>query len=215
MLFPFSQIFEVVCLFFAFRYLTGTEKSFWKSFRWFLLVTVLLETAGFILQNTGGNNHWIYNLYLPIEVLFKFYVFYKLCKGYFKVQYWLLGFLAIFAILYLSESIDNGFREYSYVSNSVASVAIIILCCFYFYYFLKKEEYVNIYEHAPFWVITALFFFYLGTTACNIFFNYLASIYVKQHIPIRYITFTMLNFIMYGCWSYSFVCKYRQTISSS
>lgn len=215
MLFPVSQIIELICLVIAFRYLGAVESRFWKSFRWFLLITVLFEITGFTLSYLHINNHGVYNLYLPIETLFKYYVLYRLCRDYFKVQYWIMGFLAVFGILYLYQSIDSGFSQYSYIANSVMSVSMIIICCFYFYYFLKKEEYVNIYQHAPFWIITSLFFFYLGSTACNLFFTYLASIYVKQHIPIRFITFSLLNFIMYSCWSYSFICKYRQAKSLS
>ena len=152
---------------------------------------------------------------MPIEVLFKYFVLYRLCRDYFRVEYIVVPFLLAFTGLWVYESTDSHFEKYSVMANSVASVGILIISCLYFYHFLKKEEYVNIYEHAPFWIITALFFFYLGGTACNLFFNYLASIYIKQHIPVRYITFTLLNFIMYGCWSYSFLCKYRQAISSS
>jgi hypothetical protein len=215
MLFPFSQVFEIICLIIAFRYLGKVNNSFWGSFRWFLLFTVIVEITGYTMREKGINNHGLYNLYMPVESIFKYYVLYRLCRNYFRVEYWIIPFAVIFGILYLYESIDSGFSRYSYITNSVMSVSIVITCCLYFYYFLKKEEYVNVYLHAPFWIITSLFFFYLGSTACNIFFYYLSNIYATQHIPVRFIIFALLNFIMYGCWSYSFVCKYRQTISSS
>lgn len=215
MLFPFSQVFECTCLAFAFSYLPGKKAGYWRYFKWFLLVTVLTEMAGFTLLSFSQPNHWLYNIYIPIEILFKSYLLYKLCSPYFRVTRWLVPGLALFGVVYLYESFNSSFSAYSFMSNSLASMGIIIICCLYFYYFLKKEEYVNIYTHAPFWIITGLFFFYFGSTACNLFFNYLASIYVKQHIPVRYITFSVLNFILYGCWSYSFVCKYRHPISSS
>lgn len=214
MLFPYSLLFEIVCLFLAFRYLDKKNGN-WGYFRWFMLLTVIVETTGFILLTLRHPNHWLYNIYLPLEMGFKFYILYILCYRYFRVELLLAPFLLLFAGFYLYESIGSGFSKYSFMSNSIGSIGIIIICCSYFYHFLKKEDYVNIYVHAPFWIITGLFFFYFGTTACNIFFNYLASIYVKQHLPIRYIVFTMLNFILYGCWSYSFICKYRQPISSS
>jgi len=215
MLFPFSQVFEIICLIIAIRFLQPVKSPFWRSFRWFMLITVLVEVTGHILRYYDINNHGIYNLYMPVEALYKYYVLYWLCRDYFKVEYWLIPFAGIFFILYLYESIDKNFSQYSYITNSVMSVSMVIVCCLYYYYFLKKEEYVNIYEHAPFWIITALFFFYLGSTACNVFWYYLTTIYKTQHIPVRFIIFALLNFIMYGCWSYSFICKYRQTISSS
>lgn len=215
MLIPLTQTAEVVCLFFAFRYLKKSKGSFWGSLRWFMLFTVLVEIAGHTLLTMNIPNHWLYNLYLPVEMLFKYYLLYRICDAYFQVKYLALPFILLFGILYIYESVLSGFKEYSVWSNSVASVGILAMCCSYFYYFLKKEEYVDIYQHAPFWLVTALFFFYLGGTACNIFFKYLADIYAKQHIPIRYIIYTLLNFIFYGCWSYSFVCRYREKTSSS
>ncbi|NCI47820.1 hypothetical protein GWC94_14280 [Sediminibacterium sp. WSJ-3] len=179
-----------------------------------MLFTVMVEIAGHAMLSMNVPNHWLYNLYLPVEMLFKYYLLYKICNGYFPVKYLAVSFLALFGLLYAYEGIASGFNEYSVWSNSAASVGILTICCFYFYYFLKKEEYVDIYQHAPFWIVTALFFFYLGGTACNVFFKYLANIYEKQHIPVRYIIYTLLNFIFYGCWSYSFVCRYRQTTSS-
>lgn len=214
MLFPFSILFEIACLFLAWRYL-DKKKGNWGYFRWFMLLTVIVEIIGFTLLTLKHPNHWLYNIYLPLEMGFKFYILYKLCYRYFRVEFLLATSLLFFAGFYFYESFSSGFSKYSFMSNSIGSIGIIIICCSYFYHFLKKDDYVNIYAHAPFWIITGLFFFYFGTTACNIFFNYLASIYVKQHIPIRYIVFTMLNFILYGCWSYSFICKYRQPISSS
>jgi MFS family permease len=215
MLFPFSQVFEVVCLIIAFLYLSVYRNSFWGSFRWFMLITVIVEIIGHTLQYRSIPNHWVYNLYMPIETFYKYYILYRLCRDYFRVERWLIPFSGIFLILYLYESINSDFSRYSYITNSVMSVSIVIVCCLYYYYFLKKEEYVNIYEHAPFWIITALFFFYLGSTACNVFWYYLSKIYADQQIPVRFIIFALLNFIMYGCWSYSFICKYRQTTSSS
>lgn len=215
MLFPFTQIAEIICLVIAFRFLTGEKGSFWNTFRWFMLVTVLVEIAGHTMLTMNIPNHWLYNLYLPVEMVFKYFILFRICERYFRVSYLVIPFMVLFWALYLYDSISAGFTEYGVRSNSVASVGILAICCSYFYYFLKKEEYVDIYQHAPFWIVTALFFFYLGGLACNVFFKYLASIYARHHIPIRYIIYTLLNFIFYGCWSYSFICRYRKTTSSS
>jgi hypothetical protein len=215
MLFPFSQVFELICMIIAFRYLGAVKNSFWGSFRWFMLITVVVEITGHTISYYERSNHALYNLYMPVETFFKYYVLYRLCKDYFKAAYLVIPFAVIFSVLYLYESIASNFTSYSYIANSVMSISIVIICCLYYYYFLKKEEYVDIYKHAPFWIITPLFFFYLGSTFCNVFWSYLSNIYKSQHIPVRFIIFTLLNFIMYGSWSYSFICKYRQTISSS
>lgn len=214
MLLPFGTIAEYVCLFCAFRFLWNENDRQWALFKWFMLFTVAVETVGYINLVQNQSNHWLYNIYLPFEMGFKYFVLYRLCRPYFRVGPWIALFMAVFACLYAFEGIQSHFAKYSVQANSVGGLGIFIICCAYFYHFLKKDEYVNIYNHAPFWVITGLFFFYLGGTACNLFFNILAEIYMKQHVPVRYIIFTILNFILYGCWSYSFACRYRQRISS-
>lgn len=213
LLFPFSEIMEVICLASSFFYLSNGKVGYWGYFRWFMLFTLLLEFTGYILYFIYHlNNHWLYNINLPVEIIFISAVLYKICSPYFKVQYWLLPGLSLFASFYFYESMHSHFLSYSIISNNIASVMIIIICCLYFYFFLKKEEYVDIYKHPPFWIIAGLFFFYFGSTACNIFYTYLASINLKQQIPVRFIIFALLNFILYSCWMRAFLCKYRQTI---
>ncbi len=210
--FPFNEVIEAVCLYMAFRFLSNEKLGYLRQFRWFMLLTVLVESAGFTIRLIYHlSNHWLYNLYLPIEISFISWVLYKVCIPYFKVKKVLIPGLVIAGGLYLFESLKSQFTEYSLLSNSVASLMIILICCLYFYYFLKKEEYVNIYKHYPFWLVTGLFFFYLGTSACNVFYDYLASINFKQNLPVRYMTFVVFNFILYSCWSYAFLCRYRQT----
>ena len=211
--FPFSEVIESICMLLSFVYLSNGKVGYWSYFRWFMLFTVALELTGFTLYFVYHlNNHWLYNINLPIEFAFVSGVLYKICSPYFKVLVWLVPGFLLFTGFYLYESINSHFTLYSVISNNIASVIIIIISCFYFYHFLKKEEYVNIYQHPPFWIITGLFFFYFGSTACNVFYNYLASINLKQQIPVRFITFAILNFILYSCWIRAFLCKYRQTI---
>lgn len=180
-------------------------------FRWFMIVTVLAECTGFTLRTVYHQpNHWVYNIFLFVEIFFTGWILYKCCKDYFPVLKVIIPCLTVSLCLYVYESIRSGFTAYSTLSNDVLTVMTILVCCLYYYYFLKKEEFVNIYQHYPFWVVTGLFFFYLGTSACNIFFDYLAIINSTQNKPIRYLTFVVLNFILYSCWSYSFLCRYRQ-----
>jgi hypothetical protein len=215
MFIPFGLIVEYVCMIFAFRYLAGEKNVLWSSFKWFMLLTVVVETVGYVLLVSDIVNHGMYNIYLPLETFFKFYILYLLCRDYFKVSYIVVPFLLLFSAIWIYDSVITDFTKYGVRSNSVASLGILVICCAYFYFFLKKEEYVNIYEHPPFWIITGLFFFNLGGMAVFVFFDYLASIYLKQHIPIRFIIFTLLNFMLYGCWSYSFLCRYRNKALSS
>jgi len=213
--FPFVILFEAACLVFSILFLANKKVGWWRAFIAFLLLTVCVETAAYaivVLSHRTKSNHWLHNLFLPVETVFTGWILYKISITYFNSKPWTLTGLAVFFFLYFYESIRSGFTEYSILANSMASVWIIIMCCLYYYYLLKQDEYITITKHAAFWIVAGCFFFYFGTTACNLFYIYLESINIKQKIPIRFFIFAALNFIFYASWSYAFLCKYRQTI---
>lgn len=187
-------------------------------FIWFMLVVVVTENAGFYIYfHLHQLNHWLYNLYLPIEALFKFWIVYKICTPHFNSKPAVYTGVSIFTIVYLIESIQSGFTAYSSISNNVLSIWLIVMCLIYFYYLISHEtENLSIYQHAPFWIMAGLFFFYFVSTASNLFFDYLIEINKKSYKPIRYSIFLILDFILYASWSYAFICKhkYKEAISS-
>jgi hypothetical protein len=53
--------------------------------------------------------------------------------------------------------------------------------------------------------------FYFGSTAINIFFDYLVHDKISVFsYSIRYVTFAILNVLLYSCWSYAFICRFLQ-----
>lgn len=215
MLFTIIIFIEAACFLFALFYLR-TQKGWWKNFIWFLGLSVLFETGGYFLYFVYHiQNHWLFNIFLPIEISFLCYVLYHICRNYFKIQWYLLVVLAGFFIMYLIESVQSKWTEYSGIANSFASVVIVLLCCLFYYFLLKGERYIHLNTYPQFWIISGLFVFYLGSIGVGLFVNQLAAIYIKSKIPIRYIIMLVLNFILYACWSYAFLCRYRQNISSS
>lgn len=212
MLYTTTIIVETICLIISLVFLNN-EKSWWKYFKWFLLLTVITEVCAYYWYFVlGKNNHWIFNFYLPIEVAFIFVVLSKFLKVYSRRD--LIIKFIVFLISYIIESFVNHFREYSSVSNDIASVLIIIECCIYYYLLLRKSEYINITSDSSFWIVSGLFLFYFGSTASNLFQNQLVRLNAKTIVPVRYIIFLVLNFIMYACFSYAFICRSRHKISS-
>jgi hypothetical protein len=87
---------------------------------------------------------------------------------------------------------------------------------YYFYLVLKEDQFRQLSVYAPFWWVSGTLCFYFAGTAGNIFFNYL----IHDQAPVishsvRYVVFNILNVVLYLSWSYSFICRYRQRISSS
>ncbi len=212
--FPYVIIIELLCLLSSLYYLNN-KAGWWKYFKFFLALTVVVETSAYcIFAYYQKSNHWIHNLFLPIDALFSAWLFLKIYNNYFNSKPWLLLGLTIFLAIYFFTSISNNFLEYSTTGSEFISVFFAVSSCLYYYYLLKQDDYIDLIKHPPFWIITGLFFFYFGRTGCNFFADYLFDINKIYGIPLRYIIFIVLNFILYGCWSYGFICKYRQTISS-
>ncbi|MCA0396406.1 MAG: hypothetical protein LCH51_03320 [Bacteroidetes bacterium] len=122
----------------------------------------------------------------------------------------LLGFL--FSITFILESVRSRFLFYNYKSDSVLSVSFIILSCWYFYLLLQQEQPVALKRFAPFWVVSGIFLFCFGSMAAVLFSEEVMQLYIVDKLSVRLVIYSLLNLLLYGCWSYAFVCKYRETI---
>lgn len=212
---PFNLLIEFGCFLVYlchYRRLTG---KLYKSLFWFLLFTVVIESLGYFLRFfLTKNNQWVYNLFLVAEIGFIASLLSVLLGPFLAIQK-VNGWVGILLfIAYAMETISTHFQKYASITNSLFSVYVVIMCCLYFYYFLHSEEDIPILVHPPFWLISGLFFFYFGSSACNLFFDYLAMINLQHARPLRYFIMLLLNFILYGCWGYALLCQKKQSSSS-
>jgi hypothetical protein len=217
MIFTIIVILTFVCWISSLAFLMKRHTGYLRQMIWFLGLTTLAEFTGYLVyfQLHQKNNYWVFNAFLPAEVFFLSWLFYKILSPYCNCKPWISAGLTIFTILYVYESMQSGFLGMSMNAKNFASVYLILLCLSYYYFLLRSDEYIQLKSHAPFWIVTGCFFFYFGSVTCDFFFDYLLSINKGTIKPVRYIIFIVLNIILYGSWSYSFLCKYRQTISSS
>lgn len=192
------------------------EKGYLREMKWFLALSALTELTGYLVyfQLHQKNNYWVFNTFLPVEVLFLSWMLYRILSPYYNCKPWIVAGVFLFSVIFLLESIQHQFVGISMKAKNFASIYLILLCLSYYYTLLKSDDYIDLKKHAPFWLVTGCFFFYFGSVTCDFFFDYLLTINQSSIKPVRYIIFIVLNFILYGCWSYSFLCKYKQTISS-
>jgi hypothetical protein len=207
---------ELACLLICVAALSA-DRQWWRAFIWFMLLTVLTEAWGFLLYfhiYPGKSNEWVYNCYLPLEMAFKCVVLAKIMKIYGIKSGWFTAGYAVFFLIWIYESFQSGFMRYSGMANMSGSIMIIICCCLFYYQLLRATEYVDLPHYPPFWIVSGLFIFYFGSTGLNSFIVQLQRIYASTGIPIRFIIMVVLNFILYTCWSYAFLCHKRNRISS-
>jgi hypothetical protein len=203
----FNIVVEFIALVFAFIFLRK-DKSFWKIMITYLGLVVLTEITGKHLRYLHYPNQWVYNIFLLIEAGFVGSVFYFLLK---KNKAWIFSGLLLFLLSYGIELCTNGFMRFLSYTNIVSSTIFIFYCLYYYYLLINEEDHHDLKKHAAFWWVTGAVFYYFGGTVCNIMFDYLSSISSETlGYPVRYIVFCVLNFILYSCWSYSFLCRYRQ-----
>lgn len=210
-----NPIIETLALIFAII-LLATQKGWWRWFAYYLALVVVVEVLGFIVYKNGNNNSWLFNLYIPVNFGFYFYIFYQICsplRKRFKPIIWatFLGWL----VLYLVELFLQGVQVLAFRSIGLGNVLCLILSCCYFFYLLKQEDYVNLSKHAPFWLIAGILFHTLGSTMTLVFYEVLKEIYYTYKLPLRQVIYIFLNFIMYSFWVYAFLCRYQSRISSS
>lgn len=201
---------ELACFLFALYYL-GKDRSSWKLMVIFLCLVVITEVSGKQLTLLRISNQWLYNIFLLFEAAFVGCMFYSLLS---KRKAWIFYGFLLFSGSYLLEIYFRGFQQFLSLTNLLSSTLFVVYSLYFYYELLQDEKHYDLPGHAPFWWVTGCLFFYFGGTACNIFFDQLSIIKSGDlRLPLRYIIFSLLNFILYSCWSYSFICRYQQRTS--
>jgi len=187
-------------------------KGWWGWFRAYMVAVVVIELAGaYLWDGLQLSTYPLYNFgYLPLYFCFSSFLLYRLCRPLFKIQPWISIITVLIFASYLVENMVNRFNALSVKTFLLANISYIVICCCYFYYLLKDEAFVDIKRHPPFWIIAGLLFFCFGSTANYLFYDILKEVYLKHNILLRYYLMILVNFLLYGCWSYAFLCKYRE-----
>ena len=210
---PTSLIFEFTCLLFAIIFLRNRTGDDWRAFIPFLTFVVIVEGIGWY---SGAvlkvKNHWIYNIYLPVGFYFLTWRFKEIFSVEPRAKAVLLIVVLAFTLVFTVESIQTNFIDYNRQSSLVSSVFLVVFCGIYYYLLLSQAKHENLSGSPEFWFVSGVFVFYFSTTAVSVFFTELMAINLENGIPLRYIIFSVLNAIMYGCWAYAFICRSRQTI---
>jgi len=203
---------ELVCFFVALVFLLKDKDPAWRLLVPFLLLTCAVEFMGLHMRKVWHvSNGQLYSFFLLAECGFNSYFFYHLFKRYFNKPHWLLIWLAVFLIIYVTETLIRGIGSYASVSAVVMSAVFVVAACVFYYLKLKDEQFEPLLLSPAFWWVSGCLFFYFGGTACNVFFDYLKNNEVSTYSgSIRYQIFIVLNIILYLFWSVSFICRYRQ-----
>jgi hypothetical protein len=202
---------EILCFFIGLICIIKDKSTAWRLLLTFQFITCVAELTGIYVRRQHTSNAWVYNVLIVAECGVVSYFFYYLFSPYFKPLKWLLIWIGLFLCVYIYELVFlKQFKYFVDITDSVMSVAFVLASLIY-YYLLQKDEAHRALKFSPeFWWVAGTLFFYFGSTVSNIFFQYLAQEDTAFNLTARYIIFNALNILLYSCWSYSFICRYRQ-----
>ena len=198
---------EIVCLLIAFICLLKDDSQIWQGFILYLFVTCVAEILGiYIKKQLHQSNAWVYNMSMIFEAIFVSLMYWILFGRYNKSKPIIAGGLILLGVIYIYDIMSHGLFDYNNLTYSVMSILYVFYAMFYYYSLLQDDEYIHLKYSAKFWWVTGTLFFYFGSTVCNLFYNSLLIVITPRHYLTYYI-YNALNIILYGCWSYSFICK--------
>ena len=204
---------ELICFISALVFLRKNRN--WTS--WFvitfLLLTVAAEMAAIpikihYLKDTKHNlpNIWLYNLLLVVQIIFYNIIFEVLLnKKIYKVAI-LFVLLPLLFGLYFYDISHHGLFEYNEITNSIFSVEIVLFALIYYHNLFRSDTSINLWTYPGFWFVTGALFFFFGSTVLNLFYDTIKKILPHNKHFVGYI-YNVLNILLYGFWSYSFICR--------
>jgi hypothetical protein len=203
----FNNALELFCFLLAIIFLYR-ERGNWKIMIGFLLIVCVTELTGrYIKTVLHTSNYWVYNIFmLAAAVILPAFFYTILDQAPFKKAILITGWLT-FAVLYTIELIEHGMLGYNSKSDTLLSVFLCVFSLLYYYQLLLDERHHNLATLPSFWWVNGVLFFYFGSITCDLFFSMLIKV---PQTYLRYYIYTVLNILLYGCWSYAFLCKYQQ-----
>jgi hypothetical protein len=198
--------FILICLIISIFFYDKLEPKWLRLFTWFLLFAIVTQVTGFVYSaNYKKSNHFIFNIYILVQFIFYFGIFYKTFQTKnLKLIALIIGL--VFVIYYWSIIIfKTSFFIFNSASYSLGSILTIICCLLYFVSLFKSEEVVNYFRIPMFWIATGLLFFFVGDFVYMSLMGYIVkhNLDTGGHIY-RYIMVT-LNLLMYGLFSLGFI----------
>lgn len=173
----------------------------------FLFITCVIEFSGTYIGIRYGNNNWEYNIFLMCESGFTSLMFINLFSKYTDSKPMIIYGLTLFVVCYATEMAYHSFLYYDNLTYGFMSIQFVLYSLYYFYLLLKDDAVVKFKYSPDFWWICGTLFFYFGSTACNLFYHQLDNIQIYRGEQLIDFIFKLLNVILYGCWSYSFICR--------
>ncbi|OCX52488.1 hypothetical protein BEL04_13580 [Mucilaginibacter sp. PPCGB 2223] len=203
---------ETVGFIIALVCLIRDKNWFWRGMVLYLFITCLTELIGLHIKKLYladmahvHPNIWIYNILLIFQAAFISVMFQHLLSRYIDSKLIIICGLALLGVLYVYEVFDHGVFVKHNLTTTTMSVLFVVYSLYYFYHVLRDDRYLSLWHDASFWWVAGILLFYFGSIASVLYFQMLATI--SLHARTTYPIYRILIIMLYGCWSYAFICR--------
>lgn len=147
------------------------ERSKWVCF-FLVVISVIAETANFILVTYKQNTLIVSNLYILFDSLLIYYFFYWNFKRYSLYQNLIVGLLLILLIVWTNNNVikENIWNLDSW-SNGIETLSVIILSIIFFYNQIIKPQTLFVYSTPIFWIVAGILIYKSGTFFLFLYFD--------------------------------------------
>jgi hypothetical protein len=195
-------------------YIYQDTKGYLRLFPLFLLLSGIIEIIAFYLLTRRTPPVTLYNLFIPFEFLFYFYILREIIQNtrvkriIFSVS-WLFLLLVILNFLFIQKIAD--FKSITY---ALVCLLIVASCIYYFYAVFQLPHSVKLVRQPAFWICSGLLFYY----TCS-FPIYGLTNFVKKAPPVILknigVIIFLLNVFLYSSFTIAFLCRLRTRKSIS
>lgn len=207
-------IVQVSCLILAWFFLRGQRFNEWGVQRFYLIAVVATELAGnWVRIGLGKSNLSVYNTFLWVEAMAIGWLLYRFIQPLtakpMRLVYW--GWLFLFTCSYLLEWHFNT-QSHLYFNYSIVLMCLVftLACGYYYYCLLMRMPVQDIRLYPPFWWVSGTLIFYFGGLMINSAIDLLFDRPIAVgHFYLHQLITNLLNFMMYGLWTYSYFIRYR------
>jgi hypothetical protein len=185
-----------------------------KYIFWLVCVTWLVEIVGlYYLKVLEKDGDWLYDIYVPIYYCIAACYFHSIITNT-SLRSAILTSIPILLLCHLIGYIlRNQINSWSTISFLLLSLLLSILSCLYLAQILLSAEEDHLSRNPNFWITTGFLFFYAGAFFQSGLHKYLENLDKNTADKLFMNINHMLNIILYGLFTYGFVCqiKYRKS----
>ncbi len=189
--------------FYTFRF---AANGYQRLLPFFLLITLIVETAGEFIKSSGKPNVWIYNLFSVVEFLFFTTYFKSVLRGkVIKMMTYSLQIILPVTCL-INILLVQGIGRFHTFTYAAGCIVMVILSIVHLSQIYRNSEIKNPIYLVSFWVTCAILFFFTTSVTIIGVFNYLAVL-SNQLIQLYKTVLLTINCIFYSLFIIAFLCQ--------